>query len=121
MFDNLTKEIIYYSFIPVILLAIIGLVLLVVKKKEDNKYKYNYVIKIILMLIDGLVLSLLIGYAVWATERFIRNGTVSSNVIYILLFVVLIIALIVLLVLTCTKLYHNLNNNDNYLDEKETS
>ena len=121
MFDNLTKEIIYYSLIPVAILALVCLILLFVKKKSDNSYKYNYLIKIFLMLIDSMVLSLIIGYAIWVTERFIRNGTLSSNIIYVIIFIVLIVSLIVLLIITCTKLYRDLNtSNDDYLEEKET-
>ena len=117
MFDNLTKEIIYYSLIPVIILALICLVLLFARKKNDNYYKYNYLIKIILMLIDGMVLSLIVGYAVWAVERFIRNGTFFSNIIYVIIFILLILALTVLLILTCRKLYKNLNSNkESYID-----
>ena len=48
-------------------------------------------------------------------------GTLSSNIIYVLIFVVLIIALTVLLAITCMKLYNNLNNRNIYeYDEKET-
>ena len=121
MFDNLTKEIIYYSLIPVAILSLICLILLFIKKRSDNSYKYNYLIKILLMLIDSMVLSLIIGYAVWVTGRFIRNGTFATNIIYVIIFLVLIIALTILLIVTCTKLYQNLgNSNDDYLEEKET-
>ena len=119
MFSNLTKEIIYYSLIPVAILTLICLVLLIIRKKENNAFKYNYIIKILLMLIDGIVLSLIIGYSVWATARFIRNGTLSANIIYVIIFVVLIFALAILLLFTCMKLYNNLSNK--YLEEKETN
>ena len=125
MFNNLTKEIVYYSLIPVVILAIIALVLLFIKKKNNDKYKFNYLIKVILMLIDGMVLSLLVGYSIWATERYIRNGTVSSNIIYVIIFVVLIAILVFLLFITCNKLYKSFNYRDDYINdfenEKETS
>ena len=121
MFDNLTKEIIYYSLIPVVVLFMIALILLIIKKKENNSYKFNYLIKIILMIVDRAVLAWIIGYSTWATGRFIKMGTLSSNIIYVLIFVVLIIALTVLLAITCMKLYNNLNNRNIYeYDEKET-
>ena len=119
MFNNLTKEIIYYSLIPVAVLALICLILLIIRKKENNSYKFNYVIKILLMLIDSIVLSLIIGYSIWATARFIRNGTLSSNIIYVIIFIILIFALAILLLFTCMKLYNNLSSN--YIEEKETS
>ena len=119
MFDNLTKEIIYYSLIPVFILALIALILLFMKKKDKNKYKFNYMIKTILMIIDSMVLSLLVGYSVWATERYIRNGTLSANILYVILFIVLIGALAFLLFITCYKLYKSFNYRDEYVDEPE--
>ena len=118
MFNNLTKEIIYYSLIPVMVLVLINLILIIINKRDDNSYKFNYLIKINLMIIDGMVLSLLIGYSVWITLRFIRNGTLVSNMLYVLLFVILIVALVILLLFTCNRLYTNLNGEDEY--EKET-
>lgn len=119
MFDNLTKEIIYYSLIPVTILFISALVFLIIKKRENNSYKFNYLIKIILMLIDSAVLALIIGYSTWATARFIKMGTLASNIIYVLIFIVLIVALTVLLVITCAKLYNNINNRGIYEYEYE--
>ena len=116
MFDNLTREVIYYSLIPVVVLALIDLLLVLIKKKDKDKYKFNYIIKIILMIIDSVVLSLLIGYSVWATIRFIQNGTISSNIIYVIIFVILIIALLLLLIITCKKLY---NSFDSSIEKKE--
>ena len=44
MFSNLSKEIINYSMIPVIVIVLIDLILLVVmkKKKEDEKFRFSY-------------------------------------------------------------------------------
>lgn len=114
MFDNLTKEIIYYSLIPVIILALTGLVLILMKKKNENKHQFGYVIKVILMLIDSMVLSLLVGYSVWATARFIRNGTLFSNIVYVIIFMLLIAALIVLLVITCKRIYTSFKNKETF-------
>ena len=119
MFDNLTKEIIFYSLIPVVILALIGLVLVVVKKKDEKKYKYDYLIKIILLLINGLVLPLLIGYSVWATKRFITNNTLGLNIGYVIIFTILIIALAVLLTLTTYKLYRSFSYHRK--EEKKSS
>ncbi len=121
MFDNLTKEIIYYSLIPVAVIVFICLILLLLKKRSENAYKYNYVTKILLMLVDSMVLSLITGYAIWATLRFIRKGTLSANILYFIIFIVLIISLIILLIVTCMKLYKDINyKEDNYyLEEKE--
>ena len=120
MFNNLTKEIIYYSLIPVAVLFLIGLIILLIKKKSNNVYKYNYIIKVILMLIDSMVLSLIIGYSIWATLRFINNGTLASNIIHVIIFIVLIAMLIILLVTTCSKLFKSFNNKYDDWYEKET-
>ena len=119
MFDNLTKEIIYYSLIPATVLALITLLFLIIKKKKKLYYKYNYIIKTLILLIDGIVLSIIIGYSVWATARFINNNSLSSNVIYVLIFLLLIISLISIFIVTCYKLYMSFNiSYDNWSEEK---
>ena len=106
MFDNLTMEIIYYSLVPVVVIAIVGLFLLILyKKSEKNKNKYSYGIKISLVSIISLVLPLIIGYTIWLVKRYVNKGTIFSNIGFVIVLVLLIIALIVLLVTVCKKLY----------------
>lgn len=118
MLDNLTKEIFYYSVIPVAIIAVIVLILLFVgKKKEDNYYKYNYTIKTLLLVIIGLVLPLITGYTIWIFERFLNKNTLSSNILYIVLLMFLIIALIGLLITICYKMHKSINKTDNKSSE----
>jgi len=118
MFDNLTKEIFYYSLIPAGVIAIIVLLLLFVSKKKENVYyKYNYYIKIALLIIIGLVLPLITGYTIWVLERFINKNILSSNMLYIVLLVALIISLIVLLSVICNKLIKGINKSSEALEE----
>ena len=112
MLNNLTKEMIYYSVIPVLVFAVIGLVILILssKKKTDiDKYRYNYVIKVFLIVIISFVLPLIVGYTVWLTERYIAKGILFSNLGYVIVLSLLILALIILLIIICRKLYENLN------------
>ena len=114
MFDNLAKEIIYYSLVPVWVLELICFILIVKKKKDKDDYKFNYMIKVILMIIDGMVLSLLIGYSVWTISKMVSNGVVFPNIIYIIILVLLIVALAVLLFATCKKLYNSFENKETF-------
>ena len=118
MFDNLTKEIFYYSLIPAGVIAIIVLILLFISKKNENVYyKYNYYIKTALLIIIGLVLPLIIGYTIWVFERFINKNLVSSNLIYMILLVALIISLIVFLIVICHKLIKGINKSNEVVSE----
>lgn len=123
MFDNLTKEIFIYSAIPAGILALIVLILLLVGKKKDNNiFKYNYFIKILLILIIGLVLPLITGYTIWVFERFSNQNTLSSNWFYLVLLILLIIALIGLLITICKKLINGIKNSNDQeysIDEQE--
>ena len=120
MFDNLTKEIFDYSVIPVAVIVIIVLILLVIGKKKDNNYfKYNYFIKILLLIIIGLVLPLITGYTIWKYEKYSIDGTLSSNIIYMILLVMLIILLIILLIVICNKLLKGIKKDET--DELENT
>lgn len=116
MFNNLTKDILYYSLTPFIITAIIVLILMIIgKKKDNNYYKYDYSIKVLLFIIIAIVLPLIIGYTAWVYERFISRGLVSSNIGYMILLGVLIISLIILLIITFIKLSKNiLKPSDDY-------
>ena len=106
MFDNLTMEIFYYSLIPVAILAIVALLILVFGRKKENNYKYNYFIKILLILIIGLVLPLIIGYTAWIIKRYYLSNSLLPNIGFIVILVLLIIALIILFTYISRKLYN---------------
>ena len=122
MFDNLTKEIIYYSLIPVFIIAVLGLIFLIVSKlKKDSDYKYNYIIKVILLIIIGLVLPLIIGYSLWRYNNYLANGTITANIGYLILLLVLVIILVILLITISVKLYRSFKygNRDEKIDQEE--
>ena len=109
MFDNLTMEIFYYSVIPVAIIALITLLILIFSKKNKDYYKYNYIIKVSLIIMISLVLPLMIGYTLWLIQRYLTKGIILSNMVYIVILCSIIIALIALLIIICKKLYINLN------------
>ena len=106
-----------YSVIPVVILAIVVLLLLIIGKKKDNDYfKYNYFIKILLVIIIGLVLPLIAGYTIWICERFSGSSSLYSNLVYIALLVGLIIALIALLIVICKKFLKGIKGSQEYVN-----
>ncbi len=118
MLDNLNKEIIFYSIVPVVIVALIIVVLLIFGKKKNNNYfEYNYSIKVLLAILITLVLSVMTGYSIWLYERVINMGTVSQNILYMILLAVLVISLFLSLVFMFIILYKDLKTNN--LQEKE--
>ena len=110
MLDNLNNEIILYSVIPVAIVALIIVVLLLFgKKKKNNLYEYNYPIKVLLAILITLVLSIMIGYSIWFYERVFNLGTVSQNILYLILLAVLVVSLFLSLIIMFVKLYKDLN------------
>lgn len=121
MFNNLTKEIIIYSLIPVAVLALINLFVLFLSKSAKKKnYRYNYLIKTGLLLIIGLVLPLILGYTIWIFNHYKLVGNLSNNIGYMILLCALTIALIVLLVIISIKLYKSFNSHEGEIKEEET-
>ena len=114
MFDNLTMEIFYYSLIPVAILFLIALLVLLFTRKKENQYKYNYIIKVLLMICLGLVIPLMIGYGIWTFGRYQSKGILTDNLGYIILLSVVIIALIVLLIIICRKLYKSFDRKKSF-------
>ena len=106
MLENISKEIFYYSFIPVFIMAITITVLLIIgKKKNDNYYKYNYAIKILIAILITFILSLMIGYTIWVYERVIIYDAVSESILYMVLLAVIDISLLLSLIIMFVKLY----------------
>ena len=113
MFSNLTKEIFYYSLIPVAIIAVIILVLLIMGKKKSVKYyKYNYSIKVLLSILLALVFSIMLGYTIWVYERVITLNIVSENILFMILLAVLVISLFLSLIIICYKLWKEYDSND---------
>ncbi len=118
MFDNLTMEIIYYSAIPAIIFAVFALIFLLFHtKKEKDYYKYNYIIKVSLILMIAFVLPLITGFGIWVLIRCLNKGTIMSNIFYIIILFALVIALIVLLITICKKLYKRFENDAENMNE----
>ena len=116
MLNNISKEIFYYSFIPVFVLAIIISILLIIgKKKSDNYYKYNYTIKISISLLISFILSLMIGYTVWVLLRLIELETLSQNILLVAVLFVIDLSLLLSLIIMFVKLYKCCDKKD---DEK---
>ena len=119
MFDNLTKEIFIYSLIPAFVIALICIILIVVsKKKGENAYKFNYAIKVLILLIVRLVLPLITGYSIWVYERMVSKNILASNIFYLLLLIALIIALIALLIAACYKLFQSFHDREELEEDK---
>ena len=114
MFSNLTREIILYSMIPVIVIVLIDLLLLVVmKKKEDyDKFKFNYLIEFSLILANAFVLPLITGYTIWVIESFWKRGIFFNNFAYIVLIIFLSLCLLTLIIWTYLKLLRLTGNDD---------
>ncbi len=106
MLNNISKEIFYYSFIPFTVVALIIIVLLIVgKKKNDNYFKYNYFIKVLLSILITIILTIMIGYTVWVIERVINMEAVTQNILYLSLLGVIVISLFLSLIIILVKLY----------------
>ncbi len=113
MLNNISKEIFYYSVIPVVIIAFIILLLLIIgKKKNDNYYKYNYTIKVLLSLLIGCILSIMTGYTIWVYERLKDMGTISQNILYLALLVVLVFFLFLSLIILVVKLYRSFKEKE---------
>ena len=108
MFTNLTKEIITLAVIPVILILIIDLIFVLLFQRKKDVFRYNYAIKISLIVAISIVLPLITGYSIWVIESFSNRGILMENLWYVGLIVFLSLSLLALLNWIYLKSFHKL-------------
>lgn len=121
MFNNLTKEIITLAVIPVIVIIIIDLIFVLMFRKKNESFRYNYLIKVSLIIAIAIVLPLITGYTIWVIESFANRGIIAGNIWYIGLIIFLTLCLLVLLIWIYLKSIHKLINEDENKEKVETS
>lgn len=111
MFNNLPIEVFYFSLIPAVMIALVALFIFIfLRKKENIQYKYNYIMKVLLIIMISFVLPVIVGYSVWRILRYISLGILLSKIVYVIILCILIIALIILLIIICRELYKSLDD-----------
>ena len=99
MFNNLPKEIIYYSMIPVCIIVLIDVILfLIFHKKKEKSFMFNILIKFSMMVAITFVLPLICGYTWWVIESFLRREILFDNFTYIILLIFLSLSLLTLII-----------------------
>jgi len=119
VFENLTREIILLSVIPVALIVLIDLIVLIIRKREKNNFKFNYFVKVSLIIASAIVLPLIGGYTIWVILSYIERGILSKNIWYVSLIIFLWICLFVLLIWVYLKTIRELKEDENMKEEVE--
>ena len=112
MFDNLTKEIIILSLIPILIIGIIDLIVFLIMKRKYRNYRFNYFFKLSSIIAISMVLSLISGYTIWIFKSFGKRGIIGSNIWYLLLLVFLWIYLLIMLIVMYVRLMKNANEDE---------
>lgn len=124
MFNNIPKEIIWLSMFPVVLILLIDLISLLIMRKKDKNFKFNYLIKISLLIANAFVLPLIGGYTIWIILKFINDGTLANNILYTALLIFLWIILLVLFIWVYMKARRELNEDEQekeYVNDSENN
>ena len=109
MFNDLTKEIIYLSMIPVAIIVLIDLIAFFVMRKKEKSFRFNYLIKISLMIANSFVLPLIGGYSLWIILKYVNEGVLINNMMYVSLLIFLWIVLLTLFIWIYMKTNKELN------------
>ena len=117
MFSNLTKEIIYFSMIPVIVIVLLDLIAFFVMRKKDKSLRFNYLIKISLLIANAFVLPLIGGYTIWLIERYLNAGVLVNKLLYIGLLIFLWIVLLTLFIWVYMKTIRELKEDEGNEEE----
>lgn len=120
MFDNLTKEIIFLSVVPVAVILLADLIAFIfLRSKENQKFRFNYFIKISIILAISFVLPLIIGYTLWVIVSFSAKKILYDNIMYIALLIFLSLCLFVLLIWIYLKSIKYMNSHNELEVEEE--
>ncbi len=99
VFNNIPKEVILYSVIPVLVIVLLDISLFfVTKNKKDDNFAYNYLIKLSMILAIAFVLPLICGYTWWVIEIFWAKELFFDNFAYIILIIFLSLCLLTLII-----------------------
>ena len=118
MFDNLTREIILFSVIPVVLVVLIDLIAFIIMRKREKKFRFNYFIKVSLIIANAFVLPLIGGYTIWVILGMAESKTIGDNLWYIALLIFLWIILFVLLIWVYLKAIRELKTDEEIEQEE---
>ena len=121
MFENLTKEIVYLCFIPFICIVVVDILAFIIMRKKDKKFRFNYFMKVSIIIAIGFVLPLIAGYTAWVIKSFSERNIISSNLWYIILLIVLTVILFVLLIIVYRLTLKDIKDDklENKLDEED--
>ena len=119
MFNNLTEEIIYLSMVPVIVIVLIDVIAFIIMRKKDKSFRFNYLIKISLLIADAFVLPLIGGYTIWIISRYADEGTVVNNFLYIALLIFLWVVLLTLFIWIYLKTNRELKEDEQELEDNK--
>lgn len=98
MFNNLSKEIIWFSLIPFVVILLVDLILFFVFKSKRTEFVFNYLIKMSMIVVISLVLPLIVGYTWWIIELFWEKEIFFDNFAYICLIIFLSLCLLTLMI-----------------------
>ena len=112
MFDNLPKEIIWFSMIPVVLILIIDLIFFLLIRKKDREFRFNYLVKISLLVANSFVLPLIGGYTIWIILKFVNEKVLTDNILYVALLIFLWIILLTLFIWIYMKTRRELKEDE---------
>ncbi len=112
MFDNLPKEVILFSMIPVIVIVVVDLIAFLFMIKKEKGFKFNYFIKISLLVANAFVLPLIGGYTIWTILKFINKGVLENNILYVALLIFLWIVLFILFIWVYMKARRELKSDE---------
>ena len=121
MFENLTREIILFSVIPVVLIILVDLIAFLIIRKKKEHIRFNYFLKISMIIANAFVLPLIGGYTIWVIQGFINRNILGNNLWYAALLIFLWIALFILLLWVYWKTIRELRYDDENkeLEDKE--
>lgn len=117
MFNNLPMEIIWLSVIPVIIIVLIDLIAFILMRKKDKSFRFNYLIKVSLLMACSFVLPLIGGYTIWVILKYIKENVLHNNILYVALLIFLWICLFILFIWIYMKTKRELKEDD---DRKKT-
>ena len=126
-FFSIPKEVIYYCFIPSVILILLCLIFWIFYRKKKDTYYYvftlNYLFQLSGIILSAMLLALLSGYAIATIHIIISNELIAKYYMFMIIISFLPIIPLCLLIWLTFKIYHNLKYkkelDENYSNTQE--
>lgn len=117
---TIPMEVYYFCVFPILFIVLLNFILLiVVRKRGNNKFKLNYLFQISGLMITSIMLPLVIGYTASTIYSLYLNGVIMSNIVYLIIGIFVSLVMITVFIWVSLKAHHEIFIDEDDIQEND--